>query len=634
MIALDLAYNLHSAFGNWFPGCKPLIQQAMAKIMKANPALYVLRERIRKGLQLYSSEPTEPYLSSQNYGELFSNQIIWFVDDTNVYRVTIHKTYEGNLTTKPINGAIFIFNPRTGQLFLKIIHTSVWAGQKRLGQLAKWKTAEEVAALIRSLPVEEQPKQIIVTRKGMLDPLEVHLLDFPNIVIKGSELQLPFQACLKVEKFGDLILKATEPQMVLFNLYDDWLKTISSYTAFSRLILILKALHVNNDRAKMVLKPDKTTITEPHHIWPTLSATEWINVEVALKDLILADYGKKNNVNVASLTQSEIRDIILGMEISAPSAQRQQIAEIEKQTKEQSQLTATTTRSVNKHGDEIISATTSNYETATFSSKTEWRVRAISATNLHLRTNHIYVSSDDIKETGYTYILPKNILKKFITISDLRCQISGYLYGVSPPDNPQVKEIRCIVMVPQLGTHQAVQLPNMLPQHEYLKEMEPLGWVHTQPNELPQLSPQDVSIHAKIMSENMAWDGEKTIIITCSFTPGSVSLTAFKLTPSGFEWGKQNTEKSNNPKGYLPSHYEKVQMLLSDRFLGFFMTPAQGSWNFNFMGVRFDSEIKYELQLANPKEFYHEVHRPSHFLNFSAAEDGDFFSSDREDVYN
>lgn len=63
-----------------------MIIQAMAKIMKSNPALYVLRERIRKGLQLYSSEPTEPYLSSQNYGELFSNQIIWFVDDTNVYR--------------------------------------------------------------------------------------------------------------------------------------------------------------------------------------------------------------------------------------------------------------------------------------------------------------------------------------------------------------------------------------------------------------------------------------------------------------------------------------------------------------------------------------------------------------------
>jgi hypothetical protein len=35
--------------------------------------------------------------------------------------------------------------------------------------------------------------------------------------------------------------------------------------------------------------------------------------------------GKRNNVNVASLTQSEIRDIILGMEIAPPSLQRQQV---------------------------------------------------------------------------------------------------------------------------------------------------------------------------------------------------------------------------------------------------------------------------------------------------------------------
>ena len=257
LLGIDLAYNLYSGYGYWIPGSKPLLQQAMAKIIKANPALYALRERIRKGLQLYSSEPTEPYLSSQNYGELFSDQTIWFVDDSNVYRVTIHKTFEGNLTTKPINGAIFIFNPRTGQLFLKIIHTSTWKGQKRLSQLSKWKTAEEVAALIRSLPVEEQPKQIIVTRKNMLDPLEVHLLDFPNIVIKGSELQLPFQACMRVEKFGDLILRATENQMVLFNIYDDWLSSISSFTAFSRLILILRAMHVNIERAKSTFTTKK-----------------------------------------------------------------------------------------------------------------------------------------------------------------------------------------------------------------------------------------------------------------------------------------------------------------------------------------------------------------------------------------
>ena len=59
------------------------------------------------------------------------------------------------------------------------------------------------------------------------------------------------------------------------------------------------------------------TVSFPHR--PTLTDEQWVRVEVALKDLILADYGKKNNVNVASLTQSEIRDVILGMEIAPPS---------------------------------------------------------------------------------------------------------------------------------------------------------------------------------------------------------------------------------------------------------------------------------------------------------------------------
>ena len=59
----------------------------------------------------------------------------------------------------------------------------------------------------------------------------------------------------------------------------------------------------------MILRPDKSVVTEPHHIWPTLTDEQWIKVEVALKDLILADYGKKNNVNVASLTQSEVGEL-------------------------------------------------------------------------------------------------------------------------------------------------------------------------------------------------------------------------------------------------------------------------------------------------------------------------------------
>ena len=113
------------------------------------------------------------------------------------------------------------------------------------------------------------------------------------------------------------------------------------------------------------------------------------------------------------------------------------------------------------------------------------------------------------------------------------------------------------------------------------------------------------------MSDNQSWDGEKSIIVTCSFTPGSCSLTAYKLTPqglfhyidlamilcpntlfvtlhyaTGFEWGRQNREVGAAAQGYVPAHYERVQMLLSDKFLGFFMVPDDDIWNYNFMGVK------------------------------------------------
>ena len=141
---------------------------------------------------------------------------------------------------------------------------------------------------------------------------------------------------------------------------------------------------------------------------------------------------------LSSCLQNEIRDIILGAEITPPSMQRQQIAEIEKQAAAGTQMTALTTKTQNVHGDELTVTTTSPYEQTLFGSKTDWRVRAISAANLHLRVNHIYVNSDDIRESGLTYVLPKNLLKKFICIADLRTQIAGFMYGVSPPDNPQV----------------------------------------------------------------------------------------------------------------------------------------------------------------------------------------------------
>ena len=408
--------------------------------------------------------------------------------------------------------------------------------------------------------------------------------------------------------------------MVLFNLYDDWLKSISSYTAFSRLILLLRGLHVNNEKAKIILRPDKNTITEPHFVWPSLSDEEWIKVEVALKDLILADFGKRNSVNIASLTASEIRDIILGQEIAAPSVQRQQMAELEKSSEAQSQVTAVQTQTTNVHGDAIQTVTTTNYEQQVFSSKSDWRVRAISATHLPLRLQHIYVSNDDVKDdaSSYTYVLPKNILRAFITAADLRTQVAAYLYGVSPPDNKQVKEIKAVVWVPQRGNNNSVELPSQLPRDDFLlKDLEPLGWIKTQALELPHLSPTDVTTQAKIMAEHPEWTSS-SICITCAFTPGSVSLSAHNLTVPGFEWGRKNTDTSPNPPGFNPNMSERVQLLLSDRVLGMTLVPEGRVWNYGVgLTQMWSPNLHYSVQLDTPLLFWAEEHRPTAFLSVS-----------------
>lgn len=88
-----------------------------------------------------------------------------------------------------------------------------------------------------------------------------------------------------------------------------------------------------------------------------------------------------------------------------------------------------TVQTTNDQNQRITTTTTTNYEQATFKSHTDWRLRALSATNMLMRTQNIWVNSDDVKDSGYTYVMPKNLLKKFVCIADLKTQIFGYMYG-------------------------------------------------------------------------------------------------------------------------------------------------------------------------------------------------------------
>lgn len=63
------------------------------------------------------------------------------------------------------------------------------------------------------------------------------------------------------------------------------------------------------------------------------------------------------------------------------------------------------------------------------------------------------------------------------------------------------------------------------------------------------------------------------------------------------------------------------------------LSGSSGSWNYNFMGVKHSASMKYGLKLANPRAYYHEMHRPTHFLEFSTLEDTQDMGVDMENPF-
>jgi len=124
---------------------------------------------------------------------------------------------------------------------------------------------------------------------------------------------------------------------------------------------------------------------------------------------------------------------------------------------------------------------------------------------------------------------------------------------------------------------------------------------------------------------------EKAIVITVSYPPGVCSLKAYRITSPGYEWGKHNRDINNiNVAGFNTSFYEKVHLWLSEVFMGFFMIPDNQIWNYNFIGLKIDQNLRFNYVSGHPKEFYHEAHRSSHFINFNRLEEENTRDNDDE----
>ena len=81
----------------------------------------------------------------------------------------------------------------------------------------------------------------------------------------------------------------------------------------------------------------------------------------------------------------------------------------------------------------------------------------------------------------------------------------------------------------------------------------------------------------------------------------------FDFNLLGYTWGKENKEISNEAIQSFSGHfYKQVPLWVSQNFMGFFMVPDSGVWNYNFIGLKIDPGSEFSYTLGCPKDFYHE----------------------------
>ena len=280
--------------------------------------------------------------------------------------------------------------------------------------------------------------------------------------------------------------------------------------------------------------------------------------------------------------QTEICDIILGMDISGPSAQRQAAAEIEENKPAQAvagALGTVTVRTTNIHGDEIVTTTRSPHEQQAFQSKTDWRQRALTTTSLIQRAQN--VSSNSVEEASKRLLVPGNLVRRLVTIGDLRSMVGAWLYGVQVSGTRGI--VKVAVMVPQWSSHQGLQFIPDRPEHPSLKSMTLLGLC--------------------ILSSSASSESSEEL---------QRVLAQFPVTVRVMISGGSSLVSGTTVEGH------GVNVVLQGDQLGFFLVPEDGVWNLGLTKPTSSSTSagKIMWKVDDPVGFYDERQRASHFLSF------------------
>ena len=250
VVLFDLCYAQAAVFG-LIPRDVPELAACCSTLLRTNPLVAVLRERIRGALGLRS---TEPRLTNSNV-----------------------EIFDAGCIVQLGQGRLFLFRPKSGLLETETLAFGRRDFRTKAAELVTRRLAERgLATGVAVVPTEMQ------------NAFEPHLSDHPFLTVKATETRIHFEALPELQETQSL--------------YAGW--SCGGYTGFCRLALVLKA---------GASSPE--TVRELWPVWSTMTDNEWVPVENRLRDLVLDKYARERFLSREMITQRDFRDIVFGMDV-------------------------------------------------------------------------------------------------------------------------------------------------------------------------------------------------------------------------------------------------------------------------------------------------------------------------------
>ncbi|AFM98118.1 U5 snRNP spliceosome subunit [Encephalitozoon hellem ATCC 50504] len=396
VVVLDLCYNTWSSYGSLNGELKAVLSSSMEKIIAGNAMLHVLRERLRKALQLYTSDIE----TVNDSGDLFNSGIL--VDTSALLRK---------------EKMLFVFDPHTGNLYFKSYH----------GEGKKIRQIRLLAAKDIFLMGEELNKRDVVVSESMVNAMENFVIDHPSISMKTCSSIPLFSNVARIKEVR------MEKSVRSINLYEGWKET-SRFTNFCRVLLVMHGIDVDEARVRD-LGIDS--------VWPEVSDKEWIKKEIQLKDLIVDRYCRIHEIKPSSLSQNEVRDIVFGFQVSEGGEGDERVIDVEVKSKQ----------SFKGHGNISFMGNEGWRKRYT---RLDEMVRSgeLSRWTSEMVMRGSYGSVDDSVDMGEVLRIPLNLVEEFIETIDPHTLVFGLVIEENPicfgliPQFSSLSEVHSSLFIP------------------------------------------------------------------------------------------------------------------------------------------------------------------------------------------